>query len=65
MRKTNSWLYVQLVSDLEGKGYTGYFHTLEIGSLGYYKQCAFNCTKRVFYLLSIAAITFETLKNSK
>ena len=51
LRKSNKQSYLQLVSDLEGKEYTVYYHTLEIGCLGHYEQCTLNCIKRIFNLL--------------
>ena len=48
LRKSNKQSYLQLISDHEDKGNTVQYHILEIGSLGHYKQCTFNCIKRVF-----------------
>ena len=50
LRKSNKQSYLQLVSDLEVKGYTFNYRTLEIGSVGHYEQCALNCIERVFNL---------------
>ena len=50
LRKSNKQSYHHLISDLEDKGYTVHYHTLEIGSLGHYEQCSLNCIRKEFSL---------------
>ena len=52
LRKSNkqSYMYLQLLSDLEERGFSAQYHTLEIGSSGHYEQCALNSIKRSFNL---------------
>ena len=47
-RKSEKPLYLQLVSDLEDRGLSVSFETLEIGSLGHYTPCAVKCLTSTF-----------------
>ena len=47
-RKSEKPLYLQLVSDVEDRGLSVSFGTLEIGSLCHYTPCAVNCLTSTF-----------------
>ena len=50
IRKLNKPLYLQLISDLEERGLSVSFRTLEIGSLGHHKSFAVKCLADTFDL---------------
>ena len=63
-RKSEKPLYLQLISDLEDRGLSVSFGTLEIGSLGHYGPCAIKCLTCTFGLskqLAKSIATTETI----
>ena len=63
-RKINKHAYIQLISDLEAKGFEVNYLTIEIGSLGHYASGATNAISDLLPTLSIWKRPRKTMKTS-